>query len=71
LIIVQRGTYAENVEITTDGIKLLGNGATARATGQSRSNFGAEWRRSAVDGVCATHGDIEVPDNAAGSCTND
>ena len=27
-IIVQRGTYAENVEITTDGIKLLGNGAT-------------------------------------------
>ena len=38
-IIVQRGTYAENVEITTDGIKLLGNGATLVPPANPAPNF--------------------------------
>ena len=61
-IIVQRGTYAENVEITTDGIKLLGNGATLVPPANPAPNF-CGMGGPAVDGVCA-HGDIEFPDNA-------
>ena len=59
-IIVQRGTYAENVEIATDGIKLHGNGATLVPPANPAPNF-CGMGGPAVDGVCA-HGEFEFSD---------
>jgi parallel beta-helix repeat protein len=65
-IIVQRGTYAENVEITTDGIKLIGNGATLVPPATSEPNACSLADPSgpgpAHDGICGA-GDIEFPPN--------
>lgn len=60
-IIVRRGTYAENVAITTDGIRLLGRGATLVPpdTPQGNACSGGD---PATDGICAI-GDVEFPDD--------
>jgi hypothetical protein len=67
-IVVKRGTYAENVAITTDGIKLLGHGARLVPPADPRPNpcsFGGP----AVDGICVA-GDVEFPDDAPPNVTD-
>ena len=60
-IYVKRGTYAENVAITKDGITLLSRGANivppAIAVGNACSSPGA----TATEGICAV-GDVSFPD---------
>jgi parallel beta-helix repeat protein len=59
-IVVRPGTYAEHVTITTDGIRLLGFGATLVPPDEhppSPCSFGEE----SIDGICAV-GEAEFPD---------
>jgi Right handed beta helix region len=58
-IIVQPGTYAENVAITTDGIKLSGNGATIVPPVDPQPNA-CSFGDPAVDGICVA-GEAEFP----------
>jgi parallel beta-helix repeat protein len=51
-IVVQRGTYAENVAITTDGIRLKGRGATLVPPANSVPNA-CSFGQPATDGICA------------------
>ncbi len=62
-IIVQRGTYAENVAITTDGIKLLGNGATLVPPVNAIPNA-CSFGGPPTDGICGVGaGDFSDPNN--------
>lgn len=59
-IVVKAGTYAEHVTITTDGIRLLGQGATLVPPAEhpaSACSFGAV----STDGICAI-GELDFPD---------
>jgi parallel beta-helix repeat protein len=59
-ILVRPGTYAEHVTITTDGIRLLGEGATLVPPDEhpaSACSFG----EASVDGICAI-GELDFPD---------
>ena len=59
-IIVRRGTYAEDVAITTDGLTLRGKGATLVPPAQpARNNCSFEGPPS--DGICVL-GELEAPD---------
>jgi len=51
-IVVKPGTYAENLTITTDGITLLGHGATLVPPATSQPNFCSD-PDPATDGICA------------------
>src|SRR5438874_443741 len=59
-IYVRRGTYAENVAITTDGIKLRSHGAKIVPPATSAPNVCSSGR-PAEDGICAV-GDVSFPD---------
>jgi parallel beta-helix repeat protein len=50
-VIVQRGTYAENVEITNDNVKLIGTGATLVPPADPAPN-GCSFGEPAGDGIC-------------------
>jgi parallel beta-helix repeat protein len=59
-ILVRPGTFAEHVTITTDGIRLLGQGATLVPPDEhpaSACSFGEE----STDGICAI-GELDFPD---------
>jgi parallel beta-helix repeat protein len=59
-IVVRPGTYAEHVTITTDGIRLLGFGATVVPPDEhppSACSFG----EASIDGICAV-GEFSFPD---------
>jgi nitrous oxidase accessory protein NosD len=59
-ILVRRGTYAENVTITTDGITLRGLGATIVPPAEPAPNE-CSFGEPAADGVCAV-GQFDFPD---------
>ena len=59
-ILVRRGTYAENVAITTDGITLRGLGATIVPPADPGPNA-CSPDAPAADGICAI-GELEFPD---------
>jgi len=58
-IVVKRGRYAENVAITTDGIKLKARGATLVPPASPRPNA-CSADAPAEDGICAT-GQVDFP----------
>jgi Right handed beta helix region len=59
-ILVRRGTYAENVAITTDGITLRGLAATIVPPAEAAPNA-CSFGEPAVDGICAV-GQLDFPD---------
>jgi parallel beta-helix repeat protein len=62
-IVVKPGTYAENLTITTDGITLLGHGATLVPPATSQPNFCSD-PDPATDGICAVgQFDLSDPNN--------
>jgi len=62
---VRPGTYRENLEVTKDGISLVGYGATLVPPATARPNFCADPSDpSAVSGICI-HGDVEFGDAGA------
>jgi hypothetical protein len=62
-IVVFRGTYAENLEITKDGIRLVGLGATLTPPATAIPNVcGDPSDPASVVGVCI-HGDVSVDEN--------
>lgn len=67
-ILVKRGTYAENVVITTDGITLKGHRATLVPPAQASANA-CSFGQPAVDGICAV-GQIEFPDEGPPTVTD-
>ena len=56
-IIVKPGTYRENLEIATDGIKLVGFGATLKPPAQARPGF-CDDEPGVVTGICV-HGEFD------------
>jgi nitrous oxidase accessory protein NosD len=59
-IVVKRGTYHENLVIRTDGIKLMGNGATLEPPANAQPNFCSE-PDPATDGICGV-GQVDFSD---------
>src|SRR5262245_28509739 len=59
-IILKRGTYRENVVIRTDGIRLIGNGATLAPPANPQPNFCSD-PDPATDGICGV-GEVDFSD---------
>lgn len=67
-IFVKRGTYAENVAITTDGITLKGRGAKLVPPAESTTNA-CSPEQPATDGICAT-GKVDFPPDGPPNVTD-
>jgi parallel beta-helix repeat protein len=67
-IVVQRGTYAENVEITNDNVKVIGTGATLVPPAESAPN-GCSFGEPAQDGFCIV-GVVDDQGNVLDPVTN-
>ncbi|HXE45752.1 MAG TPA: right-handed parallel beta-helix repeat-containing protein [Conexibacter sp.] len=67
IIVVKHGTYAENLVIKTDGIKLIGKGATLTPPATPAPDPCAE-DPSMVDGICVI-GQLQFPPNAPPTVT--
>lgn len=66
-IVVKHGTYAENLVIRTDGIRLVGQGATLTPPATPAPDPCAEGP-STVDGICVL-GQLQFPPNAPPTVT--
>jgi hypothetical protein len=67
-IVVKRGTYAENLVITTDGITLKGKGAKLVPPADPVANACSSGQ-PAVDGICAT-GVVDFPPDGPPTVTD-
>lgn len=68
-IVVKRGTYAENVVITTDGITLKGRGAKLVPPANPAPNACSSDGQPAADGICVL-GQVEFPPDGPPTVTD-
>ncbi|MGB2710990.1 MAG: right-handed parallel beta-helix repeat-containing protein [Conexibacter sp.] len=68
-IVVKRGTYAENVAITTDGITLKARGGATLVPPADPAPNACSSGQPAGDGICAT-GQVDFPQNGPPTVTD-
>lgn len=67
-IVVQKGTYAESLDISTDDITLVGNGALLTEPSNPAQTLCNQMNGGTITGICV-HGDITPPSTPTGQPT--